>query len=294
MSLIAIDMDGTLLNHQNEISEENIKAIRDAQEKGIEVVISTGRAYFDVRKICDKAGISTIVIGTNGATIHAKDEQRISATTIEREHVQSILQWLDERAYYYEVFTDTAIYTPRQVREHFYHEIQTLKRADLDADMKEVVEEAERQFDQFGYVFVENYQDILQQEEDVYNILVCSFDKEKLEEGWKQFEAFDALTVASSAHHNIEITSKNTSKGIALEKLAALINRSLDQAMAIGDSNNDLSMLQKVKYSVAMGNAKDEVKEVCTMTTLKNNEHGVAHAIYQYLENLMITTGENL
>ncbi|MGG0185824.1 Cof-type HAD-IIB family hydrolase [Bacillus rhizoplanae] len=288
MSLIAIDLDGTLLNHQNEISEENIKAIQHAQENGIEVVISTGRAYFDVRKICEKTGLSTFVIGTNGATIHSKEGKRISATTIERNDVLSILQWLDERNYYYEVFTDTAIYAIRKEREIFYNEIQRMKSENLDADMKELVEEAERQLDQFGYVFVEKYHDILEQEEDFYNILVCSFDKKKLEDSWKQFEEFDGLTVVSSANHNIEITSKNASKGIALEKLASLTNRSLDRAMAIGDNNNDLSMFQKVKCSVAMGNAQDEIKEACTATTLKNDENGVAYAIYRYLEQFVI------
>ncbi|WP_028400169.1 Cof-type HAD-IIB family hydrolase [Ectobacillus panaciterrae] len=288
MSLIAIDLDGTLLNHRNEISEENIKAIQYAQERGFEVVISTGRAYFDVRKICEKAGLSTFVIGTNGATIHSKDEKRISAAAIDKNHVLSILRWLDERNYYYEVFTEKAIYTLKKGREDFYNEIKSMSSADLDADMKELVEMAERQFDQFGYVLVENYHDILKQEEDFYNILACSFDKKKLEEGWAQFKEFDELLVVSSADHNIEITSKNASKGIALEKLVSLTNCSLDQAMAIGDSNNDLSMLQKVGYSVAMGNAKDEIKNVCTATTLKNDENGVAHAIYQYLENLVI------
>ncbi|MDQ7863202.1 HAD hydrolase family protein [Peribacillus frigoritolerans] len=55
MSFIAIDLDGTLLNDQNEISEENIKAIQYAQDRGFEVVISTGRAYFDVQTICEKS-----------------------------------------------------------------------------------------------------------------------------------------------------------------------------------------------------------------------------------------------
>ncbi|MFX3623451.1 MAG: Cof-type HAD-IIB family hydrolase [Ectobacillus sp.] len=288
MGLIAIDLDGTLLNHQNEISEENIKAIQYAQEKGIEVVISTGRAYFDARKICEKAGLSTFIIGTNGATVHSKEEQRIAATRIERNHVQSILQWLDERNYYYEVFTDTAIYTIRKAREHFYNEIQRMKRANLDAHTQELATVAERQFDQFGYVFAESYHDILKQEENFYNILACSFDKKRLEEGWAQFKEVDALTVVSSANHNFEITSRYASKGIALEMLASLTNRSLDQAMAIGDSHNDLSMFEKVKYSVAMGNAKDEIKAACAMTTLKNDEHGVAHAIYQYVDRLII------
>ncbi|MED3561457.1 HAD hydrolase family protein, partial [Bacillus xiapuensis] len=165
---------------------------------------------------------------------------------------------------------------------------QRMKRTELDCDRKELVEEAERQLDQYGYVFVENYHDILKQKEDFYNIVVCSFDEKKLEESRKHFKEFGPLTVVSSAHHNIEITSKHASKGIALEKLCSLTNCSLDHAMAIGDSDNDRSMFQKVKYSVAMGNAKGEIKDICTMATLKNDEDGVAHAIYQYVDNLVI------
>ncbi|TKG98194.1 HAD-IIB family hydrolase, partial [Peribacillus simplex] len=220
MSFIAIDLDGTLLNDQNEISEENIKAIQYAQDRGFEVVISTGRAYFDVQTICEKAGISPFVIGTNGATIHSKSGKRISSITITKDRVESILQWLDERNYYYEVFTDKAIYTLKKGREHFHNEIKSLKSADLNKDMKELVEIAERQFDQFGYVLVENYHDILKQEEEFYNILACSFDEKKLEEAWNQFKKFDELMVVSSADHNIEMTSKRASKGMALEKLA--------------------------------------------------------------------------
>lgn len=288
MSFIALDLDGTLLNDQNEISEENIKAIQFARDSGFVVVISTGRAYFDVQTICEKAGISPFVIGTNGATIHDKNGKLLSSVIISKDCVESILQWLDERNYYYEVFTGKAIYTLREKREHFQNEIQKLKATDLDPDMKKLVEVAERQFDQFGYVLVENYQDILKQEEEFYNILACSFDKKKLDEARVRFENLDELMVVSSAGHNIEMTDTRASKGIALEKLAFLLNGSLVQAMAIGDSNNDLSMFGKVGYSVAMGNAEDEIKAVCRATTLKNDENGVAYAIYQYMENFAV------
>ncbi|MDQ7863201.1 HAD hydrolase family protein [Peribacillus frigoritolerans] len=97
-----------------------------------------------------------------------------------------------------------------------------MKSADLNPDMKELVEIAERQFDQFGNVLVENYHDILKQEEEFYNILACSFDENKLEEAWNQFKKFDELMVVSSADHNIEITSKRASKGMALEKIGFL------------------------------------------------------------------------
>jgi len=68
--LIALDLDGTLLNRNSEISGENIRAIRDAQQHGMEVVIATGRAHFDVREIFKDTGIRTWVIAANGATIH--------------------------------------------------------------------------------------------------------------------------------------------------------------------------------------------------------------------------------
>ncbi|GIN98207.1 HAD-superfamily hydrolase [Siminovitchia terrae] len=285
MSFIAIDLDGTLLNDRNEISEENIKAIQSAQEKGFEVVISTGRAYFDVQTICEKAGISPFVIGTNGATIHAKNGECLSSITLAKDCAKSILQWLDERNYYYEVFTDQAIYALKKGRQRFYNEIQSLKNAGLDMDMAELATEAERQFDQFGYVLVESYHDILSQGEEFNNILACSFDKMKLEEAWNQFKTNEELMVVSSADHNIEITNKRATKGMALEKLAFMLNGTLDQAMAIGDSNNDLSMFEKVQYSVAMGNAKDKIKAACIMTTHTNVENGVAYAINRYMES---------
>lgn len=283
MSFIAIDLDGTLLNDRNEISEENIKAIQSAQEKGFEVVISTGRAYFDVQTICEKAGISPFVIGTNGATIHAKNGECLSSITLAKDCAKSILQWLDERNYYYEVFTDQAIYALKKGRQRFYNEIQSLKSAGLDK--AQLATEAERQFDQFGYVLVESYHDILSQGEEFNNILACSFDKMKLEEAWNQFKTNEELMVASSADHNIEITNKRATKGMALEKLAFMLNGTLDQAMAIGDSNNDLSMFEKVECSVAMGNAKDKIKSACIMTTHTNVENGVAYAINRYMES---------
>ncbi|MCP3763499.1 Cof-type HAD-IIB family hydrolase [Domibacillus sp. A3M-37] len=70
MKLIAIDMDGTLLNDRNQILLENIQVVREAQSTGIEVVIATGRAYFDAAQLMKDAGLTTWIIGANGATIH--------------------------------------------------------------------------------------------------------------------------------------------------------------------------------------------------------------------------------
>jgi HAD superfamily hydrolase (TIGR01484 family) len=95
--LIATDLDGTLLNAEHEVSKENIKAIRQAQEQGIEVVVATGRTYFDASFICKKFGLDTYLISYNGAAIHRKDGQQLLSLTMDRNDVQNMIKWLEEK-----------------------------------------------------------------------------------------------------------------------------------------------------------------------------------------------------
>src|SRR5690625_235204 len=114
VKLIAIDLDGTLLNKENKISETNLEAIKHAQSTGVEVVVATGRAQFDVKKIFEGTGIQTWVIGTNGATIHQPTGELFHAVPMEDQHVNEILEWLDQESFYYEVFSENAIFTDRK------------------------------------------------------------------------------------------------------------------------------------------------------------------------------------
>ncbi len=97
MKLIALDLDGTLLNNKSIISNENADAIRYAQNKGVEVTISTGRPHFDVCSICEKANISTHIIGNNGASIHFKDKKKLYSIGIDKKDAKEILHWLTDK-----------------------------------------------------------------------------------------------------------------------------------------------------------------------------------------------------
>ncbi len=112
MKLIAIDLDGTLLNSSHQVSDENKRALREARQAGIEIVVSTGRAHFDVHSIFEPLGIKTWIISANGAAIHAPDGSLYHCEAIEESRARVILSWLEENQYYYEVFTNKAIYTP--------------------------------------------------------------------------------------------------------------------------------------------------------------------------------------
>jgi hydroxymethylpyrimidine pyrophosphatase-like HAD family hydrolase len=89
--------------------------------------------------------------------------------------------------------------------------------------------------------------------------------------------------MTSSMTNNFELGNKDASKGNALKIVADRLGISLDKAMAIGDNYNDVSMMEIVGFSVAMGTAKEDIKKLCSFVTYGNDKHGVAHAIEKFM-----------
>jgi Cof subfamily protein (haloacid dehalogenase superfamily) len=284
MKLIAIDMDGTLLNSRNEISQENIEAVKMAQSKGIEVVIATGRAHFDAAQIVKEAGLSNWIIGANGATIHDKEGNQLQSISVSKEDTEGILAYFTDKGFYYEVFSDHTLYSPQNGRELLNIELDRIKTANPDTDFNEMKEAAERQFSQEPFEFVSSYKEILERTDQYYNLLAFSFDDDKLKEAWDQYIDRDNLTLTASASHVFDIMHRDVSKGNAVKKLAEKFGVEKQGIMAIGDNFNDLSMFKVAGISVAMENAPDEVKKKAMMTTLKNNVHGVAYIINKQIK----------
>lgn len=281
LKLIAIDLDGTLFNEGHQISEENIKAIKQAEQQGIEVVIATGRSYFDAYDICKKVGLVNYIISCNGASIHSREGQQISAIKMEKTDVEHVIKWLEEQNFYYEVSTNNGIYSPHSGRKILQLELESLKSTTFEGNVVVLQKLIELMHGQLGMVFVNQYQDVIGQNDAFYKILACSFNETKRKNGVDQFVGMKQLSMASSFPSNFELVNKKASKGNALEMLATQLKISLDQVMAIGDSPNDISMLERVKYSVAMGNAREEIKAICNFVTHSNGKDGVAHAIYK-------------
>ncbi|MFQ3546688.1 Cof-type HAD-IIB family hydrolase [Halobacillus rhizosphaerae] len=283
MKLIAIDLDGTLLNSRHEISEANIQAITTAQSQGVEVVVATGRAEFDVRKVFEKTGLNTWVIGANGATIHKPDGSLFHSVAIRTEDAEEILPYLEREKFYYEVFSDSAILTPQNARELLQIELDRIQSANPSEDIAKLEMAIEKQFSQTGFLTVDSCQEILNSDKPLYNVLAFSFEQQKLTKGWNAFKDHPYLTLVSSADHNFEFEHREASKGIALEKLAQELGISLTDTAAIGDSHNDLSMIHTAHYSAAMDNGHEDVKQAGAFVTKSNDDDGVAHAIEKWL-----------
>jgi Cof subfamily protein (haloacid dehalogenase superfamily) len=281
VKVFVTDLDGTLLNSKHEISKENLAALCLAQEKGLELVIATGRTYANASVICQNANISAHIISNNGSFVHAKDGKELKSITLEKKFIQPALKWLHEHDYYYEIATNSNVYMCNNMKaklEVDFHEAMalypTLNIAMLE-DMVEIV------FSQEGLSLCNDIEDILNADLDYCKILSISFDDNKLRKGKEYFHQHDGLSLITSHQYNFELVNTDASKGIALEYLANHLNIPLDHVVAIGDNYNDLSMFDKVGFSVAMGNAAEDIKKRCKYVSLSNDQHGVAHIIHE-------------
>jgi len=288
LGLIAIDLDGTLINNQHDISQESIKAIQVAQNDGYEVVIATGRSHFDAQKILKGVGLSLYTIGANGATAHSPSGTNILSIEMPRDKVEAIVKWLDDAHLYYELFCDDGIYTPKEARNILYQEIEDARYTATEAEINFMSFHLEKQLGQLGFVFMEQNQDVFQGRHKIYNILAYSFDKHKRQHGWKTFKERKDLTLVTSSPFNFELGHPDASKGNAIGYLAKVLNKTLSVSMAVGDSGNDTSMFGAVSHSYAMANADDEVKAKAKYVTASNDEEGVAQAIYDFLNRIKI------
>ncbi|MBM7833579.1 Cof-type HAD-IIB family hydrolase [Clostridium sardiniense] len=286
MRLIATDLDGTLLNSNHNISQENILAILEAQRKGIEVIISTGRTFNSAKSILNTAGIDTpFIISSNGSQIHTSQGNELQSYPLKKSVLEKLLPYLDLNNFYYVISTDNYIIEPSNGRERLIADFYKAK--ETDDSLKE-----EDLYNLLDLFYISDTSAELRQADSIYdmmndhcyNIAIVSFSQNKLLRGRKALKDIKGISIVSSHDNNFEIVSDLSSKGNAVEYVANSLDISLDDVMAIGDNFNDLSMFKKVKYSVAMGNAKDDIKKECKFVTLKNDEHGVAHAIYEHIK----------
>lgn len=160
-----------------------------------------------------------------------------------------------------------------------------VKSANPEADLSVLEQAASVQYSQSGFAYIHSYRELFEKEEhlDFYNILGFSFDERKLKAGWDRFSGQKDLTLVSSADHNFELASRNASKGQALKRLAQKLGIPMAETAAVGDSLNDYSMLQAAGKGIAMGNAREDIKEIADAVTLTNDQNGVAHMIRNLL-----------
>ncbi|MDC3418518.1 Cof-type HAD-IIB family hydrolase [Aquibacillus salsiterrae] len=233
--LIALDMDGTLLNSNHEVSKQNRLAIEKAREKGLEVILSTGRHFSTCSAYAKSLNLSSYLITVNGS----------------------------------EIWTATGELVERQL---------------LDVAIMELLVSLHKKHETYAWVASTNkiWRGEIPANLEDYEWLKFGFDtdsNETKEAIVDQLSKNELVELSNSSPTNIEVNAVGINKARAIEKVCARLGITMDQVMAMGDSLNDIKMIEEVGLGVAMGNAQDEVKAVCDWVTKHHDDDGVAYAI---------------
>ncbi len=271
--LIALDMDGTLLlsDHQT-VPQQNIDAIRRADAAGIHVCICTGRMLEDASDFARRLDLPCMLIACNGTRISdapLPEGKIIYRRSLEPEDAKRAIDILLPYRIMMNGFEDGRVTTVAFAPGQHYH---ITDRALVDVCYgEEAMYAAARRGLMKLYLAEDGYAGSV----DTDNIKAARAAVRK---------ALPHLQLTQSSPGNIEIMPENAGKGTALAFLAKHLGLEREQVMAMGDAENDLSMLEYAVHSVAMANASPAVKTACRYQTLSNDECGVAAMIDRVLE----------
>lgn len=265
IDLIAIDMDGTLLDSNHAISPRVKHAVAAARTRGIRIVLATGRPFSGVEEYLDELGMAgeeDYCITFNGAVIqNAAGTKSVAETTLGYDDFIYCEKVARDLGVHFHVLYERSMMTPNaDISSHTVRDAY-ISRTPL---MYRSVEQVDPSWRFRKFMMVDSAP--------VLDRAIAQLPPELMQR----------YTVVKSAADFLEILHPDAGKGTALEALAAYLGVPRERVMAIGDQENDLVMLEFAGLGVAMGNAIASVKAVADHVTTSNNEDGVAIAIERY------------
>lgn len=264
MKCVSLDLDGTLLNSRFEITTASIDSIVKLQEKGIEVIINTGRAFSDVIKVQGIKELNCPIVCVNGSILFSKSGELLFEATLTREIYEPIISTLQE------LEVGILIYTDKGGFPSTLPPLHTKTKAELD--------ELFLTFD---------YERLLKQDDlKIYKLIALVYPDqlERVDAVKKTLAHYNDISMASSFPNNVEITSSEAHKGRALLRYADLNKIEFDEIYAFGDGGNDLSQFEVATKSIAMANAPREIREQADIVTKSNDEDGITYALKEMLK----------
>ena len=264
---IVIDVDGTLLDSDKQISEKTVETIVDAQKRGKKIAIASGRSIAGIRKNASKIQLEKFggfVIAYNGTTV-------VNCKTGECIYNQMVPGEILEPVYKEAVKAEVSIAVYNDAEKELIAANGVTRYIDADARACDV---AVRETDDF--VKVVNFG---------FNKIMLSGEPDSMKNIEKHMrEMFgDKVNVFRSDPHFVELLPKYVDKGVAVEKLMRYLDINREKVICVGDSINDMPMLRYAGMGVAMGNAQDKVKQAADYVTLSHNEDGVANVINKFM-----------
>ncbi|HBA07235.1 MAG TPA: Cof-type HAD-IIB family hydrolase [Roseburia sp.] len=275
MKLVALDLDGTLFDNSSRISKRNLTAIRSITDKGIHVVISTGRPFEGIPFDQIKGTGINYAITANGSGIYEISTGKcLYENAMDEELVTPILNFLLTRDIHMDAFIGGKGYTPIQC-------VETAQKLTVPSSIKNYIITTRTRLDNILQFIHENQLKVQKMTLNFYPAADGTLiDRETVR---KFLVSNPSITTVCGGYNNLEFTRADANKGVGLRKLAEILGVNPDATMAIGDTENDLAIIEAAGIGVAMGNATDAVKARADYVTTTNTKDGVAAAIEHFI-----------
>lgn len=265
--LVVCDLDGTLLNSADEISQENRKAVKMLKDAGIEFAIATGRHDLIAAKYIYDLDLKTPLIACNGALIKDVRQKKVLYKKIIPSNIAArVIDYCKTNHFDYLVYTPDAIYySENSERINVVKEYNKSVQEELQAKTLDIRD-----------------LDILRNE--IIKMLIANQEEQIIQKLNNDINRDNSLTIVSSGKGLIDIMRSGASKGNAVLILCGMLGVLPKETVVFGDSHNDISMFEVAGLAIAPENAEEEVKKTADYVTLSNDMSGVAHAITTILE----------
>lgn len=289
--LIAIDLDGTLLNSYGVITENTKKIIKEVEEQGVNIILASGRPIDSIQAIANEIESKKYFIAGNGAIVYdIEKDEIIYENCLKKQKVLEIIKICEENSIGYSIYTEKEILTTALKYNVLYYHKENLKKPEDKKTKISIIQNMEE------YIKNDNTSRYLK-------ITVCDENKivfDSIIRKLRNLKDIEVLDVSHMARKTIkqgteeiaveyyytEISRKNVDKWNAIEFLAKKLEIESKDIMAIGDNINDKQMIENAGLGVAMGQSTPVITNVANEVTSGNNEEGVAKILQKYYKNI--------
>ena len=286
--LVAIDLDGTMLNSYGEVTENTKRVIKETIKKGTEVVIASGRTIDSIKAIANEIESNNYMIAGNGAVVYdIKNDDIIYEKYIPKSKAQQIMKICEENSIFYSVYTNKTILTTSLRYNVLYYYKENLKKEESKKTNITIVENIPE--------YIKNMQD-----EKIMKIFICDKTQSIFNSIIRKLETIKDVEILDVSHmsrkvikqgteevpieyYYTEISMENVDKWYALEFLINKLNVNKNEVITIGDNMNDKKMIQEAGMGITMNGSTPKVTSVANFITEDNDNEGVAKALEKFI-----------
>ena len=280
IKLVASDLDGTIIDRNNFIADENFKAIDRLHSRNIDFVVCTGKSYSVSKSICDNFKAKYVIFGNGAQIINLKTGEELNRKILKPKQISYCIKLARKNNLHIHFYTEDAIVTENlqymDLRNYILKDLNSTElKFFIVPDIKKYIEENNP--DIFSFI-ISSTGDLSNLEQDINKHLTVSTSLISKRGIYKD-------TIINKEYEYINIAPNNINKNHALSFLSSYLQIPQSDMLAIGDNVNDLEMVKNSGIGIAVGDAYTELKDAAQYVTEKNVTEGAfAEAIDKFIK----------